>query len=92
MGSPLTPIIADIILQDLESRMIETLPFYVRYVNDVALSVPSSMLEFTLKAFNSLSVHPKLQFTLEVGIDNRIFLMLLSLLETILSSLIGYMA
>ncbi|XP_029674258.1 uncharacterized protein LOC115242254 [Formica exsecta] len=74
MGSPLSPVIADITLQDLESRMIETLPFkmsfYIRYVDDVVLSVPSSMLQFTLDAFNS--VHPRLQFTLEESIDNRL--------------------
>src|SRR5580765_2372334 len=52
MGSPLSPIIADITLQDLEKRVLGTLsfelPFYFRYVDDIALSVPSSMLEFTL--------------------------------------------
>lgn len=74
MGSPLSPVIADITMQDLESRVIGTLPFnlpfYFRYVDDVALSVPSSGLDLTLNSFNS--VHPRLQFTLEEGVDNRL--------------------
>src|SRR5580765_5583562 len=74
MGSPLSPIIAVITLQDLEKRVLGTLsfklPFYFRYVDDIALSVASSMVEFTLNSFNS--VHP-LQFTLEEGTDDRPF-------------------
>ena len=74
MGSPLSPIIADITLQDLEIRAIETLPFelpfYFRYVDDVVLAVPSHSLDTVLNTFNSL--HPKIQFTLEEGTDNRL--------------------
>lgn len=48
MGSPFSPIIADITLQDLEMRAVETIPFnlsfYYRYVDDVALAAPSFML------------------------------------------------
>ncbi|KMQ92471.1 hypothetical protein RF55_7530 [Lasius niger] len=72
MGSPLSPIIVDITLQDLEKRALAmlpiNLPFYVRYVNDVALAAPSFMLNDVLNMFNSL--HPRLQFTMEKGVDN----------------------
>lgn len=72
MGSPLSPIIADIVLQDLEERAMARLtftpPFYVRYV-DVALAVPSCFLEHTLNVFNSF--HSRIQFTMEIGDDNK---------------------
>jgi len=45
MGSPLSPIIVEIILQDLETSAIDNLPiqplFYYRYVNDIVLMAPS---------------------------------------------------
>lgn len=63
-----------IILQNLESRVIGTLPFnlpfYFQYIDDIALSVSSSILEFTLNSFNS--IHLRVQFTLEEDIDNRL--------------------
>src|SRR5436190_24071333 len=74
MGSPLSPIAADIVLYDLESRALAMLPmhlpFYVRYVDDIALAAPSSMFKNILCTFNSF--HPRLQFTMEEGVDNRL--------------------
>ncbi|XP_011866087.1 PREDICTED: uncharacterized protein LOC105561048 [Vollenhovia emeryi] len=74
MGSPLSPIIADITMQDLEIRALEILPFvplfFVRYVDDIAMSVPSSLKAATLNTFNSL--HKRLQFTIEEGDDKRL--------------------
>jgi len=79
MGSPLSPIMADIILQDLENKAIRyipfNIPFYYKYVDDIALAASSSMFGRVLDIFNSF--HPRLQFTVEEGIDNNlIFLML----------------
>lgn len=74
MGSPLSPIIANIVLQDLEEKALAALtftpPFYVTYVDDVALAVPSSLLEYTLNIFNSFQ--PRMQFTIEVGTGNKL--------------------
>ncbi|XP_011882563.1 PREDICTED: uncharacterized protein LOC105570172 [Vollenhovia emeryi] len=74
MGSPLSPIIADITMQDLEIKALEALtfvpPFYVRYVDDIAMSVPSSQKTSTLETFNSL--HSRIQFTLEEGTDKHL--------------------
>jgi len=74
MGSPLSPIIADITLQDLESRAVTalpvTLPFYMRYVDDIALTAPSSTFDTIVHIFNSY--HPGLQFTMEEGVDGRL--------------------
>ncbi|XP_011859689.1 PREDICTED: uncharacterized protein LOC105557131 [Vollenhovia emeryi] len=74
MGSPLSPIIADITMQDLENRAIELLnfrpPFYFRYVDDIALAVPSHMKDSALQIFNSF--HPRLQFTIEEGTNRKL--------------------
>jgi len=50
MGSPLSPIIADLVLQDLERRTLEIfgveVPFYFRYVDDIAMAVYHIQLDF----------------------------------------------
>ncbi|XP_070155138.1 uncharacterized protein [Polyergus mexicanus] len=74
MGSPFSPIIADIVLQDLETRALETLtftpPFFVKYVDDIALAASSDLLDHTLNIFNTF--HPRVQFTMEIKVDNRL--------------------
>ena len=74
MGSPLSPIIADIVMQDLEERAIRLLPFklpiYMRYVDDILCSVPFQQAEHVLDTFNSL--HHRLQFTMEINKNNVI--------------------
>jgi len=43
LGSPLSPIIADIVLQDLERKALVEfgveVPFYYRYVDDIATAI-----------------------------------------------------
>jgi len=76
MGSPLSSIIADITLQDLENKAIGrisfNLPFYIyyRYVDDIALAAPSFMFNEVLGIFNSF--YPRLRFTLKKGVDNKL--------------------
>jgi len=69
MGSPLSPIISDLVMRDLEERALEKLDFspsfYFRYVDDIAMTIPVDSVERTLNIFNSL--HPRLQFTVEIG-------------------------
>jgi len=69
MDSPLSPIVADLALQELElhtlSNLAIPLPFYVRYVDDIALAAPHNSLEIILHEFNSF--HTRLKFTMEVG-------------------------
>jgi len=76
MGSPLSPIIADLVLRDIESRAINILniplPIYFRYVDDILLAAPSDSVNDIVNTFNSF--HPRLQFTLEVGGGNLNFL------------------
>ncbi|XP_018360778.1 PREDICTED: uncharacterized protein LOC108759711 [Trachymyrmex cornetzi] len=76
MGSPLSPIIADIVMQDLETEALDILgvplPFYFRYVDDILTAVPIDSIDHVLTVFNSF--HERLQFTLENGGDKINFL------------------
>jgi len=70
MGSPLSPVIADIVMQELENTVLRIrFPIYYRYVDDIVMTVPIDATTDILNAFNEY--HPRLQFTLEVG-GNRI--------------------
>lgn len=74
MGSPLSPIIADIVLQDLEKKALNMLKFtpsfYLRYVDDIILMSPPSEYNHTLTIFNSF--HPRLQFTIETEVSGTL--------------------
>ena len=77
MGSPLSSIISEIFLQELESLNIEQLKhkhniiFYGRYVDDILIiyNNPADIGERILKDFNT--IHPKIQFTLEKQNHNK---------------------
>jgi len=74
MGSPLSPIIANLVLRDLKTKAINKLPFklflYRRYVDDILLAASHDQSNIILDTFNS--IHDRLQFTLEISINNRI--------------------
>jgi len=74
MGSPLSPIVADLVLQDLETNVFNklpsSLPLYYRYVDDILLASPVDQLYKIQEVFNS--IHERLQFTLEISTDNKI--------------------
>jgi len=57
MGPLLSPIIADIVFQDLEekalSKMYFNIPFYFRYVDDIILSAPIDQISNIIKCFNT---------------------------------------
>jgi len=69
MGSPLSPIITDLVLLDLETRALKRfgfeVPFYIKYVDDIATAVHRTQLDKLLNIFNSF--HPRIQFTMEIG-------------------------
>jgi len=56
MGSPLSPIVADLVLQDLEisamNKLPSYLPLYYRYVDDILLAAPVDQLDRILEVFN----------------------------------------
>jgi len=68
MGSPLSPVIADLILQRLELSILTNLSFkptfFYRYVDDIILAVPLCHFNDLLDKFNSF--HHRLKFTMEV--------------------------
>lgn len=67
MGSPLSPIIANITLMDIEERALESLSmkplFYFRYVDDVILAAHNDKIEEIVDVFNSF--HDRIKFTCE---------------------------
>ena len=74
MGSPISPIFADIVLADLEEYCLSLLDykpvFYKRYFDDILTCVPIDKIHYTLGIFNSYN--PRLQFTHEIESNNNI--------------------
>ncbi|XP_062716065.1 uncharacterized protein LOC134291828 [Aedes albopictus] len=67
MGSPLSPILADYVMEDLLDTVTQQLSFSIRvlkkYVDDLFLVLPKTEVQSTLAAFNNYDQH--LQFTVE---------------------------
>lgn len=65
MGSSLSPVIADIMLQDLEENVLSTLdlPIYYKYVDDFLLVCLRETLNDIQMKFNSY--HERLKFTVK---------------------------
>ena len=67
MGSPFSPILADIVMDDLEKERLSSLgfqlPLYLRYVDDILIVVPDTEIENILQFFNENQFNIK--FTLE---------------------------
>lgn len=74
MGSPLSPILADLVMRELEKRALDKIwfhiPLYYRYVDDIILAAPKNLTDYILDTFNSF--HNRLQFTKEDSIDDCI--------------------
>jgi len=74
MGSPLSPIIANLVMQDLEENALEkinhNIPFYYRYVDDIILAAPNDQVNKIVETFNGF--HSRLQFTVEHEKDKSI--------------------
>jgi len=68
MDLPLSPIIADLIILDLEREVLGKLdfrlPFYFRYVDDILTVVPKTAIDSILEKFNAH--HSRLQFTVKI--------------------------
>jgi len=67
MGSPLSPIIADMVMQDLKNFVLSSLgldhKFYYRYVDDIVMTAKTSDISYILDRFNGY--HERIQFTVE---------------------------
>lgn len=74
MGSPLSPIVADLVLQDIENKALHKvsskITFYYRYVDDIFLATESDMIDHIVDTFNSF--HERLQFTYEIENERRL--------------------
>jgi hypothetical protein len=74
MGSPVSPVLANLVMEHVETCILGTLdfkpPFFFRYVDDIITAVPKSQAQSILKHFNSF--HERIQFPLETEIDNFI--------------------
>ena len=74
MGSPVSAVIANMVMEDVEQRASATSPvkpfFWKRYVDDVISAVSGSEAEHLLSHLNSLE--PSIQFTLEREKDRHL--------------------
>ncbi|XP_076298582.1 uncharacterized protein LOC143217825 [Lasioglossum baleicum] len=72
MGSPISPVIANLVMEKLEQASISKLPFelvfYKRYVDDVITCLKPQQLQTVLDTFNSF--HDRIQFTHEIENDS----------------------
>lgn len=83
IGSLLSPVIVDLILQDIETSAFDKSKFtlfYFRYVGNVTLAAPRSQFGDILNIFNSF--HPQPQFTIEIGIDDKLNFLDVTLIKT----------
>jgi GIY-YIG catalytic domain len=73
MGSPLAPILSDLVLEFLFDNIIPKLDFQPnfikKYVDDCILGIPEDKIQYTLDKFNSF--HPTLKFTCETEDTNK---------------------
>ena len=77
MGSPISPLFADMVLDDLETHCLKNLEdnynvkplFYFRYVDDTIMCINKKHIDLVLKTFNSYN--NKLQFTYELEQDKK---------------------
>ncbi|XP_075157735.1 uncharacterized protein LOC142231002 [Haematobia irritans] len=73
MGSPASPIIADIIMEELLDVSLSKIPkprIITKYVDDIFAIVKKTDVESTLDALNSF--HSQIQFTMELEKDNKL--------------------
>ena len=75
MGSPISPIISDIVMQDLEISFVSQtdshIQIYLKYVDDTFLIIPTNKIEFLVTLFNSY--HDRLSSTYEIENNNSQF-------------------
>ena len=74
MGNPASPVLANLIMNDLITRILNKLPFLLTflklYVDDTILACPKNKIDLLLNFFNGY--HDKLKFTIEQENNNSI--------------------
>lgn len=81
MEPPLSPIITDVVMQDLEKNVLNLLNckllIYFRYVDDILLAAPSEQINNIFELFNNY--YDRLKFTIEYENDKSLNLLHLRL-------------
>ena len=81
MGSLLSPIAANIVMEDRKKKCIYSIPFQVsfhfRYLHNILIAVPINEIDTVKKTFNSFN--HKIQFKIEESEKKSVFLMFLLL-------------
>jgi hypothetical protein len=78
MGSPVSPLIANLFMEDLETKVITTAPqdirprLWKRYVDDILAIVPKDAIPRLLDHLNSIDPTDSIKFTHEAMRDNHI--------------------
>lgn len=74
MGSPISPILAQIVMDHLLDTVIPKLsfnfPFIYKYVDDIVCAIPEVLIDETLTVFNSFNINIK--FTVETEKDRSV--------------------
>ena len=74
MGSPLSATLANIVMEEAETKIINELSYYIkfyyRYIDDTLICLPKNKINDVLNKFNK--IHPKLIFTLEKSVNDSI--------------------
>ncbi|XP_062711982.1 uncharacterized protein LOC134289701 [Aedes albopictus] len=74
MGNPLSPIIADLVMETLLDSVTKKIKFPIpvikKYVDDLMLAIPKGEIETVRNEFNQY--HEKIQFTVEVEQDGKL--------------------
>lgn len=74
MGSPISPIVADIVMQRALESIMSNSPlriiFIKKYVDDLLVAIHVDDVQHVLEKFNDF--HPRIQFTLEEEVENKL--------------------
>lgn len=76
MGSPISPVLADLVLERLETESIKKLkfrlPFFNRFVDDILTACPDNRINELTDVFNNYDMDGNIRFTHEVEIDKQL--------------------
>lgn len=79
MGSPISPSLAELVLEQLEAEVLERLQnmgiridFYYRYVDDIIMAANARDINRILEVFNNFDPEKRLRFTIENEVDESI--------------------
>ena len=74
MGAPLSPVLAELIMEHFEEKTLSKLkfraPFFFRYVDDILTCAPESEIPLILEVFKKY--HPRFKFEVELEKDSKI--------------------